>query len=190
MSAPMSDAFVMLAQTKDGMGCFLVPRLLEDGSANGLEFQRLKDKLGNRSNASSEVEFSETFGFLLGTPGDGVRTILDMVTLTRLDCALSSAGMMRASMAEAVHHVRGRAVFGKNLIDQPITNLRAEVIGQEHFGGQRKKRRVDIRMIAGIHQFHSGVFKPLPLVEQLQHQGKQGAVEDVHVQPLKPFALQ
>lgn len=120
MSAPMSDAFVMLAQTKDGMGCFLVPRLLEDGSANGLEFQRLKDKLGNRSNASSEVEFSETFGFLLGTPGDGVRTILDMVTLTRLDCALSSAGMMRASMAEAVHHVRGRMVFGKNLIDQPI----------------------------------------------------------------------
>ncbi|MGC4406839.1 acyl-CoA dehydrogenase [Rhizobium rosettiformans] len=120
MSAPMSDAFVMLAQTKDGMGCFLVPRLLEDGSTNGLEFQRLKDKLGNRSNASSEVEFSETFGFLLGTPGDGVRTILDMVTLTRLDCALSSAGMMRASMAEAVHHVRGRMVFGKNLIDQPM----------------------------------------------------------------------
>jgi putative acyl-CoA dehydrogenase len=120
MSAPMSDAFVMLAQTKDGMGCFLVPRLLEDGSANGLEFQRLKDKVGNRSNASSEVEFTETFGFLLGSPGDGVRTILDMVTLTRLDCALSSAGMMRASMAEAVHHVRGRAVFGKNLIDQPM----------------------------------------------------------------------
>ena len=120
MSAPMSDAFVMLAQTKDGMGCFLVPRLLEDGSANGLEFQRLKDKLGNRSNASSEVEFAETFGFLLGTPGDGVRTILDMVTLTRLDCALSSAGMMRASMAEAVHHARGRMVFGKNLIDQPM----------------------------------------------------------------------
>ncbi len=120
MSAPMSDAFVMLAQTKDGMGCFLVPRLLEDGSANGLEFQRLKDKIGNRSNASSEVEFSETFGFLLGTPGDGIRTILDMVTLTRLDCALASAGIMRASMAEAVHHVRGRSVFGKKLIDQPL----------------------------------------------------------------------
>ncbi|KPF43162.1 acyl-CoA dehydrogenase family protein [Rhizobium sp. G187] len=120
LSAPMSDAFVMLAQTKDGMGCFLVPRLLEDGSANGLEFQRLKDKLGNRSNASAEVEFDEAFGFLLGAPGDGVRTILDMVTLTRLDCALSSAGMMRASMAEAVHHVRGRSVFGKKLIDQPL----------------------------------------------------------------------
>ena len=120
LSAPMSDAFIMLAQTKDGMGCFLVPRLLEDGSANGLEFQRLKDKIGNRSNASSEVEFQEAFGFLLGTPGDGVRTILDMVTLTRLDCALSSAGLMRASMAEAVHHIRGRSVFGKKLVDQPL----------------------------------------------------------------------
>ncbi|MFA7414881.1 MAG: acyl-CoA dehydrogenase family protein [Rhizobium sp.] len=120
MSAPMSDGFVMLAQTKEGMGCFLVPRLLEDGSANGLEFQRLKDKIGNRSNASSEVEFTDAFGYLLGGPGDGIRTILDMVTLTRLDCALASAGIMRASIAEAVHHVRGRNVFGKKLIDQPI----------------------------------------------------------------------
>ncbi|ATN34000.1 acyl-CoA dehydrogenase [Rhizobium sp. ACO-34A] len=120
MSAPMSDGFVMLGQTKDGMGCFLVPRLLEDGSANGLEFQRLKDKIGNRSNATAEVEFSDAFGYLLGTPGDGIRTILDMVTLTRLDCALASAGIMRASMAEAVHHVRGRSAFGKKLIDQPI----------------------------------------------------------------------
>lgn len=120
MSAPMSDAFVMLAQTRDGIGCFLVPRLLEDGTANGLRFQRLKDKIGNRSNASSEVEFNDTFGFLLGTPDAGIRTILDMVTLTRLDCALASSGIMRASLAEAVHHTRGRKVFGKALVDQPI----------------------------------------------------------------------
>ncbi|MCF6370030.1 acyl-CoA dehydrogenase family protein [Rhizobium halophilum] len=120
MSAPMSDAFVMLAKTNEGIGCFLVPRLLEDGSANGLQFQRLKDKLGNRSNASSEVEFTDAFGYLLGEPGAGIRTILDMVTLTRLDCALASAGIMRASLAEAVHHCRGRTVFGKNLIDQPL----------------------------------------------------------------------
>lgn len=120
MSAPMSDAFVMLAKTGEGIGCFLVPRLLEDGSANGLQFQRLKDKLGNRSNASSEVEFTDAFGYLLGEPGSGIRTILDMVTLTRLDCALASAGIMRASLAEAVHHCRGRSVFGKNLIDQPL----------------------------------------------------------------------
>lgn len=120
MSAPMSDAFVMLAQTREGLGCFLVPRLLEDGSANGLRFQRLKDKLGNRSNASSEVEFSETFGFILGAPDAGITTILDMVTLTRLDCALSSAGMMRASLAEAVHYTRGRNVLGRPLVAQPM----------------------------------------------------------------------
>nr|WP_298105463.1 acyl-CoA dehydrogenase family protein [uncultured Shinella sp.] len=120
MSAPMSDGFVMLAQTREGVGCFLVPRLLEDGASNGLRFQRLKDKIGNRSNASSEVEFSDTFGFLLGAPDAGIRTILDMVTLTRLDCALASSGIMRASLAEAVHHTRGRNVFGKPLVAQPI----------------------------------------------------------------------
>merc|ERR1711969_529079 len=111
----------MLAKTRgDAVSCFLVPRILEDGTLNGLRIQRLKDKLGNRSNASSEVEFSETFGFLLGEEGQGIRTILDMVTLTRLDCALSSAGMMRASLAEAVHHCRYRSVFGDKLIEQPL----------------------------------------------------------------------
>jgi putative acyl-CoA dehydrogenase len=120
MSAPMSDAFVMLANTEEGLGCFLVPRMLEDGVANGLQFQRLKDKIGNRSNASSEVEFSGSYGFLLGAPDQGIRTILDMVTLTRLDCAIASAGLMRASLAEAVHHTRGRNAFGKYLIDQPL----------------------------------------------------------------------
>ncbi|AZN72311.1 acyl-CoA dehydrogenase [Georhizobium profundi] len=126
MSAPMSDAFLMLAQTPEGIGCFLVPRILEDGSPNGLRFQRLKDKLGNRSNASSEVEFSDTYGFLLGEPGEGIRTILDMVTMTRLDCAVASAGIMRSSLADAVHHTRHRSVFGKKLVDQP---LMARVLG-------------------------------------------------------------
>lgn len=120
MSAPMSDGFVMLAQTGEGVGCFLVPRLLEDGVANGLHFQRLKEKVGNRSNASSEVEFSGAYGFLLGAPDDGIRTILDMVTLTRLDCALASAGIMRASLAEAVHHARERSAFGRPLVQQPL----------------------------------------------------------------------
>jgi len=120
LSAPMCDAFIMLARTGDSISCFLVPRILEDGSSNGLRFQRLKDKLGNRSNASSEVEFSDTFGFLLGEEGQGIRTILDMVTMTRLDCAVSSAGMMRASLAEAVHHCRHRVVFGNALVDQPL----------------------------------------------------------------------
>ena len=120
MSAPMSDAFVMLAQSEEGMGCFLVPRILEDGAANGFDFKRLKDKLGNRSNASSEVEFIDSYGFILGEPGAGIRTILDMVTLTRLDCALASAGLMRAALSEAVFHVRRRNVFGKVLADQPV----------------------------------------------------------------------
>ncbi|MAW87649.1 MAG: DNA alkylation response protein [Phyllobacteriaceae bacterium] len=120
MSAPMSDAFLLLAQAPEGLTCFLVPRILADGTPNGLRFQRLKDKLGNRSNASSEVEFDDVIAQAVGEPGDGVRTIMDMVTLTRLDCALGSAGLMRASLAEAVHHARHRKVFGRLLADQPL----------------------------------------------------------------------
>ncbi len=133
MSAPMCDAFLVLAQStksaaSEGSGdavtgqpsCFLVPRLLPDGSRNGLAFQRLKDKLGNCSNASSEVEFTDSIGHLLGEENKGVRVILEMVTLTRLDCATSSAGLMRSALAEAVHHCRHRKTFGNYLIDQPI----------------------------------------------------------------------
>ncbi|MBO6716646.1 MAG: acyl-CoA dehydrogenase family protein [Rhizobiaceae bacterium] len=120
MSAPMSDAFLMLAQAKEGLSCFLVPRVRDDGSLNGLHFQRLKDKLGNRSNASSEVEFDDALAEIVGEPGQGVRTIMDMVTLTRLDCALGSSAIMRAGMAEAVHHTRHRKVFGQELVDQPL----------------------------------------------------------------------
>jgi putative acyl-CoA dehydrogenase len=120
MSAPMSDAFLMLAQADEGLSCFLVPRLREDGGHNGLQFQRLKDKVGNRSNASSEVEFDGALAEMVGEPGKGVRTIMDMVTLTRLDCALASAGLMRAALAEAVHHTRHRKAFGAPLSDQPL----------------------------------------------------------------------
>ncbi|MHB2265122.1 acyl-CoA dehydrogenase family protein [Aliihoeflea sp. PC F10.4] len=120
MSAPMSDAFLVLALAPEGLSCFLVPRVLSDGSANGLEFQRLKDKLGNRSNASSEVEFNGAIGEIVGEPGAGIKTIMDMVTLTRLDCALGNSGIMRAGLAEAVHHTRHRHVFGAPLIDQPL----------------------------------------------------------------------
>lgn len=120
MSAPMSDAFLLLAQAQEGLSCFLVPRLLSDGRDNGFRFQRLKDKLGNRSNASSEVEFEGSIGELIGEPGAGIRTIMDMVTLTRLDCAIASAGLMRAALSEAVHHARHRTVFGKALVDQPL----------------------------------------------------------------------
>jgi putative acyl-CoA dehydrogenase len=128
MSAPMCDAFLILAQAEEGLSCFLAQRLLPDGETNGFRFQRLKDKLGNRSNASSEVEFHDTLADMVGEPGAGVKTIMDMVTLTRLDCAVASAGIMRAALSEAVHHVRHRAVFGKNLIDQPLmTRVLADV---------------------------------------------------------------
>ncbi|MGB3391108.1 MAG: acyl-CoA dehydrogenase family protein [Pseudaminobacter sp.] len=120
MSAPMSDGFLVLAQVREGISCFLVPRILGDGSSNGLRFQRLKDKLGNRSNASSEVELVNSIGEMVGEPGAGVKTIMDMVTLTRLDCAVASSGLMRAGLAEAVHHTRHRQVFGAKLIDQPL----------------------------------------------------------------------
>ncbi|TPN88161.1 DNA alkylation response protein [Mesorhizobium sp. CU2] len=120
MSAPMSDAFLVLGQASEGLSCFLVPRILGDGSGNGFRFQRLKDKLGNRSNASSEVEFVNAIGEMVGDPGAGVKTIMDMVTLTRLDCAVASSAIMRAGLAEAVHHTRHRQVFGANLIDQSL----------------------------------------------------------------------
>ncbi len=120
MSAPMSDAFLTLAQAEDGLSCILLPRLTSQGSGNGFFFQRLKDKLGNKSNASSEVEFDGAIGHLIGNPGEGVKTIMDMVTLTRLDCAVASAGLMRSGLAEAVHHSRHRQVFGKALVEQPL----------------------------------------------------------------------
>ncbi|MEK1887918.1 MAG: acyl-CoA dehydrogenase family protein [Phyllobacterium sp.] len=120
MSAPMSDAFLVLAQVREGLSCFLVPRILPDGSSNGFCFQRLKDKLGNRSNASSEVEFESALGQMIGNPGEGVKTIIDMVTLTRLDCAVASAGLMRAGLAEAVHHTRHRVAFETPLIEKPL----------------------------------------------------------------------
>jgi putative acyl-CoA dehydrogenase len=120
MSAPMSDAFLVLAQAPDGLTCFFMPRFRPDGSVNALHFQRLKDKLGNRSNASSEVEFEDAYARRVGGEGEGIRTILAMVQLTRLDCAIASAGMMRAALARALHHTRHRAVFGKPLAAQPM----------------------------------------------------------------------
>ncbi|HEX2379301.1 MAG TPA: isovaleryl-CoA dehydrogenase [Methyloceanibacter sp.] len=120
LSAPMSDAFLVLAQAEGGLSCFLLPRLTTDGALNGLRLQRLKDKLGNRSNASAEVEFDRAEGLLVGEEGRGIPTIIDMVTLTRLDCAVSSAGLMRQALARAIHHARHRSVFQRRLIDQPL----------------------------------------------------------------------
>ena len=120
MSAPMCDAFLVLAQADEGLTCFFMPRFTPDGSVNAIAFQRLKDKLGNRSNASSEVEFASAYAERVGDEGKGVRTIIQMVQLTRQDCAIASAGLMRSGLAHALHHARHRSVFQKHLADQPL----------------------------------------------------------------------
>ncbi|MFI5795773.1 DNA alkylation response protein [Streptomyces sp. NPDC051677] len=119
-SAPMCDVFLVLAQAPEGLSCFLVPRILPDGSRNAFRIQRLKDKLGNRSNASSEPEFDGTVAWLVGPEGRGVKTIIEMVNCTRLDCVMMSATLMRKTLVEAGHHVRYRSAFGARLLDQPL----------------------------------------------------------------------
>jgi putative acyl-CoA dehydrogenase len=119
-SAPMCDAFLILAQAERGISCFLMPRFTPDGELNGIHLQRLKDKLGNRSNASSEVEFRGAWAGLVGEEGRGIRTIIEMVNHTRLDCALGSAAGMRHGTAAAIHHCMRRTAFGKLLADQPL----------------------------------------------------------------------
>src|SRR5258707_4735909 len=120
MSAPMCDAFLVLAQADEGLTCFFMPRFTPDGSVNAIQFQRLKDKLGNRSNASSEVEFVSAYAMRVGDEGKGIRAIIQMVQLTRQDCAIASAGLMRSGLAHALHHARYRSVFQKHLADQPL----------------------------------------------------------------------
>ncbi|HET6291533.1 MAG TPA: acyl-CoA dehydrogenase family protein [Amycolatopsis sp.] len=128
-SAPMSDMFLTLAQAPGGLSCFLLPRVLPDGTRNGIRLQRLKDKLGNRSNASSEIEYDDAIGWLIGEEGRGVRTIIEMVNNTRLDCAVGSAAGMRYGAVRAVHHARHRRAFGANLVDQPLMgNVLADLV--------------------------------------------------------------
>ena len=127
-SAPMCDAFLVLAQTPKGLSCFLMPRWLPDGSRNAFHIQRLKDKLGNRSNASSEVEFDRAHAWMVGEDGRGVPTIIEMVNHTRLDCVIGAAALMRQAVAQATHHASYRAAFGKTLVDQPLMrNVLADI---------------------------------------------------------------
>jgi putative acyl-CoA dehydrogenase len=119
-SAPMCDVFLVLAQTDGGLSCFLLPRWRPDGTRNAFHIQRLKDKLGNRSNASSEVEFDGAWARMLGEEGRGVRSIIEMVNHTRFDCAVGSAAAMRQAVAQATHHAAHRSAFGKRLADQPL----------------------------------------------------------------------
>ena len=127
-SAPMSDAFLVLAQADGGLSCFLLPRFTPEGRRNAMRINRLKDKLGNRSNASGEVEFAGALAFLVGEEGRGVHTIIEMVNHTRLDCVVTSAGLIRAAVAEATHHAAHRSAFGRLLSDQPLmTNVLADL---------------------------------------------------------------
>jgi putative acyl-CoA dehydrogenase len=119
-SAPMSDIFLVLAQAPGGLTCFLLPRILPDGSRNAMFLQRLKDKLGNHSNASSEVEYDDAVAWRVGDEGRGVRTIIEMVNMTRLDCTIGTATGMRLGVAQAAHHAAHRSAFGAHLIDQPL----------------------------------------------------------------------
>ncbi|WP_034267425.1 acyl-CoA dehydrogenase family protein [Haloechinothrix halophila] len=127
-SAPMSDVFLTLAQAPGGLSCFLLLRVLPDGTRNAIHLQRLKDKLGNRSNASSEIEYDGALGWLVGEEGKGVNTIIQMVNLTRLDCTLGSAAGMRVGALQAIHHAQHRSAFGARLIEQPLmTNVLADL---------------------------------------------------------------
>jgi len=127
-SAPMSDMFLTLAQAPAGLSCFLLPRVLPDGTRNKIALQRLKDKLGNRSNASAEIEYDGAVGWLIGEEGRGVRTIIDMVNITRLDCVLGSASGMRYGVVRAAHHATHRSAFGSPLVEQPLmTNVLADL---------------------------------------------------------------
>jgi putative acyl-CoA dehydrogenase len=119
-SAPMSDAFLVLAQARDGLTCFLLPRLLDDGTRNGFRIERLKDKLGNRSNASAEIRLEDAVAHRVGDEGRGIATIIEMVVHTRLDCVLGSTALMRRAVAEATHHAAYRATFGRQLLDHPL----------------------------------------------------------------------
>jgi putative acyl-CoA dehydrogenase len=128
MSAPMCDAFLVLAQSPKGLSCFLMPRWTPDGERNAVHINRLKDKLGNKSNASSEVEFHGAYAELVGEEGRGIPTIIEMSNYTRLDCAIGSSGLMRQAVAQAVHHAKHRVAFQKKLIDQPLmTNVLADL---------------------------------------------------------------
>ena len=128
LSVPMCDAFLVLAQSAKGLSCFLLPRWTPDGERNAIQILRLKDKLGNRSNASSEVEFDGAYAQLVGEEGRGIPTIIEMAGYTRLDCCIGSSSLMRQAVAQAVHHARHRTAFQKRLIDQPLmTNVLADL---------------------------------------------------------------
>jgi putative acyl-CoA dehydrogenase len=187
-SAPMSDLFLVLAQTAEGVSCFLVPRVLPGGERNVFRLQRLKDKLGDRSNASSEVEFDGTTGWLVGEPGRGVPAIIEMVATTRLDCVLGSAATMRAALTQAVHHARHRRAFGALLVDQPLMqNVLADLaleseaataLGIRLAAAQDAGERDYLRLAGAVAKFWVCKRTPTAVAEALEVLGGNGYVEE------------
>ncbi|MGW0736049.1 acyl-CoA dehydrogenase family protein [Streptomyces sp. NPDC002851] len=194
-SAPMSDGFLVLAQAppygKDSLTCFLVPRVLEDGTRNVFAIQRLKDKLGNRSNASSEVEFDGTWARRVGEEGRGVRTIIEMVAATRLDCVLGSAALMRQAVVQAVHHASYRSAFGGLLVDKPLmrnvladlhleseaaTTLALRLAAAYDDGGEQE--RAFLRLAVPAAKYWVTKRCPAVAVEALECLGGNGYVEE------------
>jgi putative acyl-CoA dehydrogenase len=187
-SAPMSDLFLVLAQLDEGVSCFLVPRVLPDGGRNVFRLQRLKDKLGDRSNASSEVEFDGTTGWLVGEPGRGVPTIIEMVNMTRLDCVLGSAATARAALTQAIHHADHRSAFGALLADQPLMrNVLADLAVESEAAtalGLRLAAAVDggehafLRLAGAAAKFWICKRTPAVVAEALEVLGGNGYVEE------------
>jgi putative acyl-CoA dehydrogenase len=193
-SAPMCDAFLVLAQTANGLSCFLLPRWRPDDTRNAFHIQRLKDKLGNRSNASSEVEFDRAYAHLVGPEGRGVPTIIEMVNHTRLDCVLGSTGLMRRAVAEAAHHAAHRMAFGALLADQPLmrnvladlaveteaatlTSLRLARAYDEAWGGD-VRAKMFARLATAVSKYWVCKRTPPTVAEALECLGGNGFVED------------
>jgi putative acyl-CoA dehydrogenase len=192
-SAPMCDAFLILAQAPGGLSCFLLPRWRPDGSRNAFHLLRLKDKLGNRSNASSEVEFRRAYALLVGEEGRGVRTIMEMVRHTRLDCALGSASSIRKAVAEATHHAAYRSAFGRVLVDQPLMrNVLAELCLESEAAtafairlgrafdrsGQDAQEEKFLRVATAIAKYFITKRAPEVVAEALECLGGNGYVEE------------
>jgi putative acyl-CoA dehydrogenase len=187
-SAPMSDLFLVLARAPAGLSCFLVPRVLPDGTRNVFRIQRLKDKLGNRSNASAEPEFDGTVGWLVGPEGRGVATIIQMVALTRLDCGIGSAAGMRAALAQAAHHSGYRRVFGARLVDQPLMrNVLADLALESEAalslalrvaGAVDRGERAFARLVTAVAKYWICKRQPAFVAEALECLGGNGYVED------------
>ncbi|HWH28603.1 MAG TPA: acyl-CoA dehydrogenase family protein, partial [Mycobacteriales bacterium] len=173
-SAPMCDVFLVLAQAPDGLSCFLVPRVLPDGARNPFRIQRLKDKLGNRSNASSEPEFDGTVAWLVGEEGRGVRTILEMVAMTRLDCVIGSSAGMRAAVVQAVHHARHRSAFGGLLADKPLMqNVLADLQLESEAA-----TTLAMRLAVAVGKYWVCKRQPAHVAEALECLGGNGYVEE------------